>query len=385
MKKWNKILLAMVFLVVLLFSATYLFLIFKGRSILMRELANFTHKKVTIGSLSISPPLKIEIKNLNIEGLAKADYISVTPSILGCLFGKIAFNDITFIKPEITYEKLSPAASGALSSKPAAKPGIKLNKLIIKRILIKEGRLDFIDRAVSSEGLKLTVRDISFILNNTYQFPNSILARFELKGIIPWQEEGKIYFVGWLNPVKKDIKASLKITDIDGVYLYPYYSSWFDIDKARIEKAKLNFTSNIEGLDNNLTAQCHLELTDIVRKPRSPEESEDKVGRVLSAALDIFRALNQGKIVLDFTIRTKMDRPEFGFGNIKMAVEDKVSKARKAEFLKAQNILAFPGQFFQGMLRGVTDISKALFDGTAAVGKELQKTTEATFRRESGS
>jgi hypothetical protein len=174
----------------------------------------------------------------------------------------------------------------------------------------------------------------------------------------------------------------LKITDIDGVYLYPYYSSWVDLGKARVDKAKLNFTSNIEGLDNNLTAQCHLELTDIVRKPRSSDEAEGKVERIASAVLEIFRALNQGKIVLDFTVRTKMDRPEFGFGNIKMAVEDKVSKARRSESIKAQDVLALPGDFLQRMYKGAADIWKAFSDGAVAVGQELQKTAEATFRKE---
>ncbi len=385
MKTWNKILLAAVFLIVFFFSAAYLFLIFKGKAIIIRELASLTHKKVTVSSLNVAPPLKLEIKDLRIEGLAKADYISLTPSILGCMFGKIALNDITLIKPEFTYEKTLPTSAGALSSASSLKPGPKLSNFIVKRIVIKDGSLNFIDWVVSSEGLKLTAKSINFTLNNTYQFPHSVVTRFELKGDIPWQEgqeEGKISFVGWLNLIKKDIKATLKITDIDGVYLYPYYSSWVDLGKARVEKAKLNFTSNIEGLNNNLTAQCHLELTDIVRKPRSSEESEGKAERIASVVLEIFRALNQGKIVLDFTVRTKIDRPEFGFGNIKMAVEDKVSKARRSESIKAQDVLAFPGNFLQRMFKGAADIWKAFFDGAVAVGQELQKTAEAAFRKE---
>ena len=385
MKRWNKVLLAAVFLAALFFSITYLLIIFKGKSIIIRELGNLTHKKVTIGSLNINPPLKLEIRNLRIEGLAKADYICLTPSVLGFILGKIAFNDITLIKPELTYEKLPPASTQAVVPAPSARPGFDLSKFIVKRITIKDAKLDFVDRVVRSEGLKLTVKNINFNLNNVYQFPSSLISKFELKGVIPWQEgqeEGKVFFSGWLNPIKKDIKASLKITDIDGVYLYPYYSSWIDIEKARVGKAKLNFTSNIQGLDNNLTAQCHLELTDIVRKPRPADEAEGRAERIASTVLDIFRVLNQGKIVVDFTIRTRMDRPEFGFGNIKMAVEDKVSKARKSQGIKPQDILDFPGKFLQGMFKGATDISRAFFDGTVAVGKELQKTAQATFRRE---
>ncbi len=390
MKLWIRILVIVTIIFALLFSATYLFIILKGRALLITSLSDLTQKKVTVGSFDLVPPFKLEIKNLNIEGLAKADYISVTPSIIGFILGRTALNEVIVIRPELTYEKLPPKPAQGISessgSAQVKKTPPVIKSLIIKRVTIKNGRLDLIDRTVSNEGLKITFKDIGFTLNNAYLFPRSVITNFDLKGRIPWQdgqEEGKISFSGWLNFFKRDIKAALKIEDIDGVYLYPYYSSWMDLEKARIEKAKLNFKSDIEGVDNNLIAKCRLELTDIVRKPLSAEESEDKAGRIASAVLDIFRALNQGKIVLNFNIRTKMDRPEFGFANIKMAVEDKISKARGSGVISAQDIIAFPAKLMQGMFKGATDISKGLFDGASALGKELQKTAEETFRRES--
>ena len=66
------------------------------------------------------------------------------------------------------------------------------------------------------------------------------------------------------------MQAALKIKDIDAIYLYPYYSMWVDLEKARIEKAKLNFSADINGLNNNVNVECHLELTDMVRKPLEP-------------------------------------------------------------------------------------------------------------------
>ena len=111
--------------------------------------------------------------------------------------------------------------------------------------------------------------------------------------------------------------ASLKIENIDAIAFYPYYSTWVDLEKARIEKAKLNFSSKIRGKDNDISAQCHLELTDIVRKVRPPEEAQQKAERLTDAVLDMFKAMNQGKVVLDFTLHTKMDHPQFGFENIK--------------------------------------------------------------------
>jgi len=380
MKLWRKILLIAVIILVLSYIAAYLIFVFKGRAIIISQLEDLTQKKVNIGYFGLTPPLNLEIKNLEIKDLAKINSLSFSPSILGLLTGKLALNYITIIKPEFTYEIVAPlsaaAASTPIVSAPAAAVKAKEKRalhLVVKRIKIKDGRVDLTDHTVGQDGIKIIVKDINFSLTNLYIVPRSVITDFELKGTIPWQEgqeEGKIEAEGWINLFKKDIQATLKIKDIDGIYLYPYYSNWVDLEKARIEKAKLNFTSNIQGLNNDVTAQCRLELTDIVRKPRSPEEAveKEKAEKITDAVLDIFRALNQGNIVLDFTFKTRMDMPQFGFGDIKMAFEDKLLQARGGKSVMGE-VLLFPAKLLQTTVKNATDISKALIDGTVAVGK----------------
>jgi hypothetical protein len=257
--------------------------------------------------------------------------------------------------------------------------------LICKYIVIKDGQLDFIDRGAGPKGLKITVKEIYLELNNLYLVPRSAVANFELRARIPWQEdeeEGRLEAIGWVNLYKKEMQATLKIHDIDGVYLYPYYSTWVDLEKARIQKAKLNFASNIEGINNDITAKCHLELTDIVRTPRSADEPQEKAEKITDVVLDIFRSLNQGKIVLDFTIRTKMDYPEFGFANIKMAFEDKLAMARKGGALHPDEVLKLPGRLLEGTVKSARDLSKAMLDGVFAIGNGIKKTAEDSFKKE---
>jgi len=380
----KKIIASFVFSVFVLASLALLFLAFKGKTILVNKLGALTQKKVSIDTLSFKFPSNIEVRNLQIEGLIKADYITASPSLLGFLAGKFAFNDIKFIKPQITFERM-PASSAA--SKENAPPQVSsgAGKILfaVKRIIIEEGKLDFIDYAVRSEGLRITVRNIDFNLANAYLMSRSAVSSFELKGSIPWQEgakEGSIYLKGWIKPFKKDIQAQIKIEDIDGIYLYPYYSSWIDLEKARVEKASMNFASNIQGKDNNITAECHLELTDIVRTSLPPEQ-EDRSEKITSAVLGIFRALDQGKIVLDFTIRTKMDQPVFGMSNIRMAFENKLAKAREESSFKFQNLMSFPAKLLEGTLKGAKDLTQAMVDGMSAVGETAQKTAEASFKK----
>lgn len=378
---------AIFIILALFFGAVYLFVALKAKPLIAKEIQKAIHKEALIGSVTFSPPFVLRINKLEIKGLLKADSISISPSILGFLTGNIILNNIRILKPEFTYERALPQAPGA-PSLPAqtTEPGkAALPRIIFKNMDIIEGKVNFIDRTFAQDGIKITIENINFNLNNLYLFPFSVVANFKLKGEIPWsqdKEKGKISAEGWFNLFKKDMQAALKIEEIDGVYLYPYYSNWVDLKKARIEKAKLNFTSNIHGLNNDVTAECRLELADIVRRPLPEGESEEKAAKIADAVLDIFRVLNQGKIVLDFTIRTKMNRPEFGFGDIKTAFEDKLVSGRKSERVSVESVLALPVKILEGTVKGATDISKAVIGGTFAVGNEFKKAVEGAFGRE---
>lgn len=397
---WAKIVFRVAVVLVALFSATYIFVLLRGKVIIINRLSNLTHKKVTIGYFDLKPPLNLVINNLNIEGLANIDTIYISVSIPSLLTGKIALNNTRIIKPVLTIERkngkennvslvntVKTAAAPAIpQSSPTLAPVVVAKKhkqrVRFKRFNIKDGKINFVDHTVKGDSIKITLKDINFNLNNVYVFPSTTITTFDLKGNIPWsvgKEEGKINAEGWINFAKKDMLATLKIEGIDGVYLHPYYSNWVDLEKARIESARLAFTSNIHGLDNNVTADCHLDLTDIVRKPRGPEESAEKAEKLTDAVLDIFKTMNQGKVVLDFTIRTKMDRPEFGFGNIKMAFEEKLSQARAGSGFKPLDILMLPGKILEGGVKGMTGFSKAVIDGTFAVGYEFRKAASRTF------
>jgi len=404
MKLWVKILFIIGIIIAVLLTSAYLFLALEGKPLITKVLGDLTRRKVTVGYLDVSPPLNIRIKNLEVSGLAKVESVYISPSILGMLFGNIALNDIKLVNPQITLERqktqaatseqgtaallgqvLLPGQKETVSKPSASIPLNTVNpaRLVIKHLQISNGKIDVVDHTAGIEGIKLTFKEINLNLVNLYLIPHSVIGNIKLTGKIPWKEgkeEGKIAVDGWFNLYKRDIQATVKVSDIDGIYLYPYYSKWVDLEKARIESAKLNFSSNIQGLDNNLVAACHLELTDIVRKPRAPEEEPAKAEKIADAVLDIFRALNQGKIVLDFTIRTKMDRPEFGFGNIRMAFEDKISKARGSG-IRAQDVVAVPGKILEGSVRTAGNLSKAVVDSVFSIFKAVKKGVEDTIRK----
>ncbi|MFA5028400.1 MAG: hypothetical protein WC713_11050, partial [Candidatus Methylomirabilota bacterium] len=127
---------------------------------------------------------------------------------------------------------------------------------------------------------------------------------------------------------------------------------------------------------------CHIELTDIVRKQRPPDEYSEKEERLTTAVIDLFKTLDKGKIVLDFTVRTKMDKLEFGFGDIQMAFEEKISRRKgKNASDNIVSILLLPAKLVEGTIKGATDISKAVIDGSFAIGKEIKDSVQGKQKK----
>jgi len=394
-KNWKKIYIISV-IIVLFFSLAYILVVIFGKAIVLAKLEAFTNKKVSINSIILRPPFALEVKGLNIEGVAKVERIFIAPSIPYLAIGRLAFNKVEVIKPEITYERpvvqtairdnkpvVIEDARPVISAPPAtlvAEPAKIPVRVIFKQVIVKSGKLNFVDHtAAGPGGLRVTVKDINLKLVNFYTFASKAVMRFSLEGKIPWQgdnPDGKIAFKGWIDYHKKNMQANLNIENIDGVALHPYYSTWVDLEKARIEKAKLNFKANIEGANNNVTAACRLELVDIVRKPRAPEEPQEKAERITDAVLDMFKSMNQGKVVLDFTLRTKMSRPEFGFSNIKSAFEDKLMDARRERGFKFDDAIMLPGKLLSNGYKSGKNLFNAVMDGIFALGNEAKKVLE---------
>jgi len=410
MKLWPKVITVFFLIFLLVLAAMYIFFVNEGKDIFVAKLEKITERKVTLGSFKVVLPLAVKIKDLNIEGMGKVDSVSISPSVLGFYMGSLAFNSIKVVNPQLTFERAAAVKEEALNTKgePVAassgentdtadsslqvSPSAELSHkereqvhLIIKHAEIKGGRLNFIDYKMAENGIKITVEDIAFNLSNLYLYPRSVITNFELKGSIPWHKEaekGTVKLEGWVNFFKKDMRARLEINGIDAVYLYPYYASFIDLEKARIERAKLDFSTDVNGLNNNVSANSHLELNEVVFKQRSPSEQKDREERVAAAVINVFKTMDQGKIVLDFKVNTKMDAPEFGFDNIRLAFEEKLMRGLKSGKVDVEDIVTLPTKFLQGTVKGATDLSKAVIDGTFAVGVELKKAVAGAFKRE---
>ena len=384
--KDSKKLFPIIVIAVVIFSLIYVSILLAAKTIIASKIQKATGLKTTISSLIILPPLNIEVRGFEIAGLIKAKRIYLAPSMRSFLFGKIAFNKIMIGGPEVTYQRDSVAEpvndlrAPIVENKiqpvaPVTRQNMSL-PVIIKSLKVYSGRLNFIDTTAASGKISVTVKDINFYITNLSTARVKGVSNFNLNGNLSWntgEPDGKISLRGWVDLYKKDMLATLKIEDIDAIVFYPYYSTWVDLGKARIDKAKLSFNSDIKGQNNEVTANCHLELIDMVRKVRSPEEPQLKAEKVTDVVLDMLKSMDNGKVVLDFVLHTKMDQPEFGFANIKSAFEGKLAQARTSAGMRPQDVLLWPGHWLKSAIKSGTDLSNAFVDGVFGLGDNIKK------------
>jgi len=400
MKDWKKLFNKIV-IVVVIFSLVYAVILLAAKTIIANKIQKATGLKTTINRLVILPPFNIEVGGFEIAGLIKANRIHLAPSLRSLLFGKLAFNKIVISSPEITYQRnptVEPVPVEPLKDSRAPVVVESRNSLaaaavttqrrgfliIVKSLKVYSGKLNFIDTTSASGKINVVVKNINFYITNLSAAGTKEVSNFDLNANLSWntgEPDGKISLKGWVDLYKKDMLAVLKIENIDAIVFYPYYSTWVNLEKARIDQAKLNFNCNIKGQNNDVAADCHLELVEMVRKVRPPEEPQQKAEKVTDAVLDMLKSMDKGKVVLDFILHTKMNRPEFGFANIKSAFEGKLMQARSSAGLRPQDVLSWPGHWLQSGIKSGKDLSNALIDGIFDLGDGIKKFFEDNMNK----
>ena len=375
-----------------LFVALHIFLNLEGKSLIINNLQQNLDRKVSISRLYTTFPLNIHIQDIEIEGLCKMKEVFLAPGAYDIFHRVFRLSIVKIIRPEISVEKdssgLTKNAAGE-SFKPQATIAVARKehsplRLAIDRLIISDGLFNFVDSQTAKQ--KITVR----AENLNMKIENLILGRlvsqitsFSLKADLPWRqdhEKGKADIDGWLNLKKKDMQVKISIEDIDGIAFYPYYDKWVNLENARIQKAKLNFSADVNSLNNDMTVHYRLEFTDIVFKPRSPDEEEHKAEKIAHAVIGIFKSLNQGKLVLEQSFKTKMDSPEFGFDIIRRAFEDQFSKQTSG--FDPQEVLILPSKLIEGTFKGFTGLTTAFISGAFTAGREIGKAVQEGFKKE---
>lgn len=376
-------------------AAVYLFCLhvvvgIKGKSLLVDKLEQAFGRQVSVGNVKTSLPANVVVRDIEVKDVFKIKEIFLRGGVIdifrkGLILSEVKIDQaIVNVKrsPSEQVKQTDQATPKAIESEAQTSQGNPttdqspfLPSLSIRKLIISNSMISFVDQRTEGQDIKITVKDLSLDLKDlNFPIAQSNITTFTISGRLPWREgdqEGRLSATGWINILKKDMQAELEIMDIDGVYLYPYYANWFDLEKSRISQANLQFKSKLTALDNDLVADCSIELTDVVFRAKKDDESDERIHRIAETVLNIFKTMNKGLISLNFTIRTKLDRPEFGYQHIRSAFEAKVAKGIKAGVVNPQDLVVLPIDFVNGVVSGATDLTKSIIERTTELGRVL--------------
>jgi len=379
MRLFLKILFAffVVFLVAVILY--YLFLLSNAGKVITGVLRSYTGSEVTYRHYRVTPSLQVKMDEIK-SGEASIQSLVCRINPAGILSGGVLIDRLELNGPEFYFHKEPGAYSVLSSDKPSGNvpslPVLRRLKhivFIIKELSIKDGIVHFSD-APRGKALKLDVN--KFFLNavNVAFPPKDQDIVFKIGGEVPWEslpDLGILEGRGRVNWVRKDINAEFKVQDIDAVFFYPYYDNWVDLEKTRIEQARLAFSCELNGRDNKVAAKCRLELSDMHFKPYQEGEKPKMSDKLAQAILDIFKGADN-KLKLDFTIHTTLDQPRFGLQNIKSAVEEKIERARPLDKFRPPDAVSLSRTIVQGTFKGVNDLYKAVVSGISGMGKAFR-------------
>ncbi len=317
MKRINKIVIWVLVIIFAVFISCSIAIALYGKKIAVNLIEQNLKMKTSLGNISLGLPFTINLTNLEIGDLFKSDRISVNPSILGFLAGKIVLNRLSLINPVINLEQ-GPDGSFNL---PKLKQKGKQPPVFLTGLVIKNGELIFTDKKLSPEGYRIIVGNIDARISKVMLPPASLNARFKFYASIMDPNArilGGIDSLGWIDFGPKDMDAALHIKDLDVTYFAPYYGDF--ISNKKLLSAKLNLTSLLKAKNNDLTVVSSFKLSDLVyAKEEVPKEGELPKLDLVKSTLDLFTD-RQGNLSLDFTINTKLDNPGVNISELKRVI-----------------------------------------------------------------
>lgn len=289
-------------------AANILFIIF-GKAIVAGQIEQNLKLKANMERISFSLPLSVSIHGLEVGNLFKADSISLSPSLLGFLAGKIVLNELKIIKPEITLVK---DAEGKINL-PVLEAKGKQPPLLLAGLKVIEGKFTFIDKKLKPEGYKVNVDSIHIDIAKIAFPPTSLYTNFNLSAALRSADNssgGGFKASGWIDFGPKNMDGKLELSEIDIAALAPYFQDTFPVKK--ILSTRLNLSADLKAKNNDLTIKCHGEIQKQTQQPEGQADRQELFSDIVNFFSD-----TEGKITFDFPIHTKLDNPRFDLLNLK--------------------------------------------------------------------
>ncbi|MDD5355611.1 MAG: DUF748 domain-containing protein [Candidatus Omnitrophica bacterium] len=337
MKAFKKIIIAVIIILAILYLGINIFIATKGRELLTASLTQAIGKEVSVSSINFVPPYSVVVNDFEIEDFVFVEKINLEPSIIGLFLGKLGLNKFVVVKPEVYITRISdkelnisPIIDNIMKMQAGANSGKSQDiNFFIKDVIARDAKVTLEDKTV---GVSL---GIVLAKGSVHTNPLTLKTIIDFKAdIVSAKDErlGKASMSGWLNFVRKNMKARFDIEDLNAAYFYPYFSKFL----SKVESGEISFSADLSSKDNDLDINCHLAARNL--KFGSQPLVIDVNGKQITLADNLSGLLLDSVIgpggngIFDFSIRTKFDNPKLeGLqfkGNIfKSSIKNIIKKA----------------------------------------------------------
>ncbi|MFH0763358.1 MAG: DUF748 domain-containing protein [Candidatus Omnitrophota bacterium] len=319
MSRKNRIIIAVIILVIAAFAALAVLVRLYGKKITERSLTKALGIASSIDSISLSIPLTLKIKGITIGELFRAEEASFSPSILSLFAGRAVLSNVRIINPLLSLT-MSPEGRLNLPERPEAK-GAKQRKgppVFLSALTVKNGKFIFTDNKIMPQGYKTVLEGINIDIAKTMMPPTSLHTKFSLQAQL-MSPQGKglggINGSGWIDFGPKDMQGTVEIKEVELAYFAPYYGDF--LSSRKLLSAKLSMLSDLSAKNNALKIKTQLRLHDLVYAGQAVEKiSPASIFEFAQKTLDLFLDPG-GNLNLQFTIDTRLDKPQITIADLK--------------------------------------------------------------------
>jgi Domain of Unknown Function (DUF748) len=315
MKKKFKVIIWIVAVLFIVFIVANILLGVYAPRIIEQQIQQNLKLKASLRKISLSPPFTITLEGLEIGNLASIKKVSLSPNLIGLLFGKIVIHGLNVVEPVIN---LVQSAEGKLNLPVLEQKG-KLAAVYLTSLRVQNGKVIFTDKKVVSNGYQVILDKLNIKISKVSLPITSLATNFNLSTELinsSGKAFGNILFEGWLDYLARDMDAKLEITDMDIANFAPYYGNL--ISNKEISQAILNLSSTFKSKNNALEILTDSNLTKIVYE-KTEEQVQPLELNLMQDTLDFFTD-RDGNLKLEFKIDTVLDHPDLSQEKIRKII-----------------------------------------------------------------
>jgi uncharacterized protein involved in outer membrane biogenesis len=224
--------------------------------------------------------------------------------------------------------------------------------ILIDRIRIQRGAVDFEDRKMGAPSAQFKLRDLNFEIKNI-QYPlASRHSPIELKGKVKGKkQEGSIETKGWIDLNTADLEISLKVREIEVEAFKPYYRKKVS---AEIDSGTMNLESQIVLKGKRIDAPGELQFVNLHMK-----EGGGTVFWIPAETLTSLLEKKGNQIKAPFHVKGNLEDPQFNLQEAFLTqIAFSLTEALGLPIKSLGGSVGGTGKGMEGLLEGIKSIEE---------------------------